>query len=61
MLADLRTRLLPGALSSIAALALMLSVALTSLTLWLIDPIPLQSLRLVPAALRTRRGARGGH
>ncbi len=46
MLADLRTRLLPGALSSIAALALMLSVALTALTLWLIDPIPLQSLRL---------------
>lgn len=46
MLADLRTRLLPGALSNIAAVALMLSVALTALTLWLIDPIPLQSLRL---------------
>lgn len=46
MLEGIRTRRLPGALSNIAAVALMLSVALAAFMLWLVDPIPLQSLRL---------------
>lgn len=37
---------LPGVLSNAGALALVLLIALSGLALWLLDPIPVQSLRL---------------
>jgi adenylate cyclase len=46
MLRRLRSRKLPGVLSNVTALALVLLIALSGLALWLADPIPLQSLRL---------------
>lgn len=46
MFSKINFKKLPGILSNAAALAMVILIALSAMALWLIDPIPLQSLRL---------------
>jgi adenylate cyclase len=61
---------LPGVLSRLWALALVVLTSMALLALWLLDPIPLQNLRLMqfdqfqrwhPRPFTPQAGARGGH